>query len=319
MKVLLITHSTGHPETVCSPGVNDQIAELQKMGVSLDVWTIRVGDKLSYLKNLFKVLGLNFTPRRYDLVHATYSLNGLIALMQWKSPVIVTLLGSDLVNKEHGDFTGERDSFIGRLVARFANRIIVQTAEMAAAVPDSADRVDIIPYGINTGIFHPMPVEAARHELELPLDSKIILFPYDPDRSEKQFHLLEKAVEFLRNNFPVQLIPVYGRPRQILALYMNACDVLAMVSSHEGSPVAVREALACGLPVVSAPVGDVPDLISTVDGCHICTHDPADIADKIGRVLQSGRRIVPPETAVARNAAWSAGQIMEIYAKVVRS
>lgn len=313
MKVLLITHSIGDPEVVSAPGISDQITEMGKMGVEFEIWMVRAGCKRSYVVTALRILGLNFHPRRYDLIHATYSLNGFIALLQWKYPVIVSLLGSDLVNRDSSDLTGERDSLIGRLVAHLAKRVIVQTDEMAKAVPGDIGKVAVIPYGINTTIFHPIPVAEARRELQLSANKRIILFPYDPARTEKQFHLLEKAVEKLKPEMFVQLIAVFGKPREKIAFFMNASDVMVLVSSHEGSPVAVREALACGLPVVSVPVGDVVDLIADVDGCHICSYDPADIAEKVKLVFGNNRRIKPPEKATARDTKWSAARIMEVY------
>ena len=58
--------------------------------------------------------------------------------------------------------------------------------------------------------------------------------------------------------------------------YINCCDFIIVPSLFEGSPNAVKEALACGVPVVSRDVGDVKKLISGLECCHVY-YDPIEI------------------------------------------
>jgi UDP-glucose:(heptosyl)LPS alpha-1,3-glucosyltransferase len=46
--------------------------------------------------------------------------------------------------------------------------------------------------------------------------------------------------------------------------FLHAADVLVLPSAYEANALVVLEALACGLPVVSTPVGFAPDVV--VDG-----------------------------------------------------
>lgn len=46
-----------------------------------------------------------------------------------------------------------------------------------------------------------------------------------------------------------------------IANILRACDFFAMSSAYEGMPIAVLEALACGCPVASTNVGEVPRLV----------------------------------------------------------
>jgi glycosyltransferase involved in cell wall biosynthesis len=48
--------------------------------------------------------------------------------------------------------------------------------------------------------------------------------------------------------------------------WLQAADVLALPSAAVGFPNAVREALACGRPVIATPVGDVPRVLSEDGG-----------------------------------------------------
>jgi len=59
----------------------------------------------------------------------------------------------------------------------------------------------------------------------------------------------------------IEILQVCGAPRARLPLYMNAADVLLLASLAEGSPVAVKEAMATNLPVITVGVGDTAELI----------------------------------------------------------
>jgi glycosyltransferase involved in cell wall biosynthesis len=85
-------------------------------------------------------------------------------------------------------------------------------------------------------------------------------------------------------------VVVSNQPPELVPLYMNACDVLVLASRKEGSPQVVKEAMACNLPIVSTAVGDVAEVIGGIEGCHICTADPQDIAEKLVAALTFGRR-----------------------------
>jgi len=81
-------------------------------------------------------------------------------------------------------------------------------------------------------------------------------------------------------------------PHDEMPFYMNACDALIFTSRQEGSPNAVKEALACDLPVVAVPVADVPMRLWGIPGCEVCANEaPETIAAALERTLQRGERL----------------------------
>src|SRR3989442_13756099 len=95
---------------------------------------------------------------------------------------------------------------------------------------------------------------------------------------------------------------------------MNACDVLVFPSAQEGSPNTVKEALACNLPVVSVPVGDVPLRLRGIEGCELCADErPETIAAALERVLRRGHRPPGPHTRADPDERQTARQGIAVY------
>jgi glycosyltransferase involved in cell wall biosynthesis len=76
----------------------------------------------------------------------------------------------------------------------------------------------------------------------------------------------------------------------MVSTYMNACDVLVLVSKAEGSPNVIKEAMACNLPIVSTDVGDVTEIIDSTEGCYICDGNPEAVAAQLMNALRLNQR-----------------------------
>lgn len=276
--------------------VKSQIDSLREGGVDFDILYVRgYRGKWRYLTAMPKVFWRSFTGR-YDLIHAHYGLCGLVARMQWRLPVVVSFCGDDLYG--HSDERGRptRSSLIWvwlhkRLATR-VRHVIVKSEAMKRLLPDCGAAV--VPNGVDFSVFAPADREGARAEIGRSGDAPIVLFPYDPGRIRKNFALARAAVDAANARRgerapPIELLVVKDQPNERLPAYMNAADALLVTSYWEGSPNAVKEALACNLPVVSVDVGDARELIGGVRGCQIVEPDPASIAAAIEIALESGR------------------------------
>jgi glycosyltransferase involved in cell wall biosynthesis len=71
---------------------------------------------------------------------------------------------------------------------------------------------------------------------------------------------------------------------------MNAADVLLLPSFHEGSPNVVKEAMAVGLPVVAAPVGDCEDRLRNVSPSWVVERSVEAFANAAAAALTDARR-----------------------------
>jgi glycosyltransferase involved in cell wall biosynthesis len=64
-----------------------------------------------------------------------------------------------------------------------------------------------------------------------------------------------------------------------------AFDVFVLSSRTEGTPMALFEAMAAGVPVVATTVGGVPDVVSAAEAILVPPDDPASLADAVRETL----------------------------------
>ncbi len=88
----------------------------------------------------------------------------------------------------------------------------------------------------------------------------------------------------------VELVEMKGFSRDQIANLFYASDAFLMTSFTEGSPQVVKEAMACGCPIVSVDVGDVSERINGVTNCYIAKRTPEDIASKLVQALGAETR-----------------------------
>ena len=131
----------------------------------------------------------------------------------------------------------------------------------------------------------------------LSADAKHVLFAGAFDNAVKDPELAKSTIAFCNTvltnrqssivNSPIELIELKGYTRDQVTALMYNCDALLMTSKTEGSPQVVKEAMACGCPIVSVDVGDVAERVSGVEGCYVVpTREPKDIAEALLKAIQ---------------------------------
>jgi teichuronic acid biosynthesis glycosyltransferase TuaC len=286
VRVLVVTNMYPNPEQPAfGTFVHDQVEDLRKAGIEVDVVFINGRkSKLNYLWGVFSYWKQLLT-QRYDIVHAHYALSGIISRLQFRHPLVVTYHGVEVLSGHGAPWL----TFLSRNAARLFDRVIV----VAQAEADILNRsnVIVIPCAIDVDVFEPIPLPEARSQLGLPMDKQLVLWAGEHWRHQKRFELVEEAMELVTKRCQeAELVLVSGQPHEVIPIYMCACDALVLTSRYEGSPMVVKEAMACNLPIVSTRVGDVPEVIDGTEGCFLAEPEAEDVADKLLWVLDWGKR-----------------------------
>lgn len=206
-------------------------------------------------------------------------------------PLVITGRGEDILRFPQLPVLGRQ---IRGALAQATSLVALsgEIAEAMRACGAPAEKIRVIPNGVDCEKFRPLDRGKARRRLGLPADRPVVLsVGYWLER--KGFHLLVDAIPKIRERFPNVLVVIVGgqarwgqdyssvieerirlngvsdyvrlagpRPPEELPWWYSAADLFALLTSREGCPNVVMEALACGLPVVATPIGGIPEVVS---------------------------------------------------------
>ena len=264
----------------------------------------------------------------YDVIHAHYWLSGVAGLTlsaRWRVPLIQMFhtLGRLKNEVARSPEELEPDLRIGeeeRIVGG-ADRVVASNpAERAHLVwyyRARADRVSVIPCGVDLELFHPMDQQEAKAALGLgpsplllsvgrlrpikgletlleavplvraPRGVRPVLFVIGGDADEPEnghlAHLRERAVG-LGLDGTVRFLG--AQPQERLRLYYAAAETTVMPSYYESFGMVALEAMACGNPVIASRVGGLTSTVRDgVTGYLVPEGDPGILAERISTIL----------------------------------
>ena len=328
MHVLLLTTewpTKSHPYAV--PFLTEHVNFLRNAGVVVDVFHFQgKRNPVNYIKAWFQVRK-TWAWKESDLLHAHWGQSGFLSIFS-KKKLVITFHGSDLrgIVNSTGVF-----SLIGKILVSFSRWIalradccIIVSESLRKYLPEKIKNVKVLPMGVDFQLFHPISKESCRECLGFSPREKLILFMSDPARPEKQYNLAEEAVDLYNSTFlgeKLRLLAVHHVPHKDIPIYINAADVLILTSRYEGSPTVVKEALACGLPIVSFDVGDVKERISNIDGCYLCEEQSAGCLAKGLNIALSHKGLVAPDKAALHqiNERDNIKELVKIYQQVIEN
>jgi glycosyltransferase involved in cell wall biosynthesis len=234
------------------------------------------------------------------LIHAQYgSVTAALAYcVKGSMPLVISFCGDDLLGTPNPGFLSrirERCArAIGLLAARGATTIIVKSTNLLNALPVRLRRkATVLPNGVDVSRFRPMDKLHARAKLGWPTGERVVLFNASShtETIRKNISLARKSVDVISRTVPdVTLREICNASPDEVQWMLNAADCLLVTSLHEGSPNIVKEAMACNLPVVSVPCGDVSERLAGALPGGVCTYDAVTLADAIKEVFKAGCR-----------------------------
>jgi glycosyltransferase involved in cell wall biosynthesis len=178
----------------------------------------------------------------------------------------------------------------------------------------------IIPNGIDLKLFCPGPRELAREHLGWDHESQVVLLNAAGDPHRKGLDLAQESMKLVQSKLPrAKLCVISNIQPDVMPLYYRAADVLLSASLAEGSPNVVKEALACNLPVVSSPVGDVEERLAGVHPSLIVPRNVQAIANGLEKILREGKRSNGREHARHLGLDQVAQRVLSVYGSVLMS
>ena len=226
-----------------------------------------------------------------DIVHAHFGLSAITAELQNLVPVVTTF--------HNGETLNWHVNLMSSLMSLRAKHVIYVAQHIRDLSYFKAKNYSIIPCGVPMEEMIITPKEEARKQLGWNADKKYILFGGAFSNLRKNYPLLRDAVELLEENKNIDkhccaeinnennidinkniwtpinggeqygdivCIEMKGLSRAECVLRMCACDLFALPSHSEGSPQALKEAMAVNCPCLATDIADVRELFGDEPG-----------------------------------------------------
>jgi teichuronic acid biosynthesis glycosyltransferase TuaC len=294
MKRSVYMITSGKPsssERDISPFVSSQARAMRQSGWEVVLGLIPSRTSIRSVSATIAEFRRNIARVEPGVVHAQYGsvVARIAASSAGNIPLVVSFCGADLLGaKNPGVPWMVRDRLgraLGLSAAGRAAAIIVKSQNLLDALPKRLrSRAIVLPNGVDTEVFRPMEQAEACRILGWSETEFVVLFNSSKgyNRRVKNLELAKAAVsEAKRVYSDIRLQTIDNSEHAEVPLIMNAANCLLLTSSSEGSPNVVKEAMACNLPVVAVPCGDVVQRLINTYPSYVVPYHPGFLSEAI--------------------------------------
>ena len=265
----------------------------------------------------------------YDLIHSHYWMSGIAAGMladEWQVPVVHMFHTLGEMKNRTATTEAEKEGAYRldgeRQVLARASRIIAATlaeqAQLQWLYKADPKKIIVIPPGVDTGHFYPIPVDEAREFVGIPKGDHMVLFVRrieplkgvdtliramacmrmsemekpvylaiiggDPAASPEDMSAEMTRLQTLSHELCMDRMVVFlgKRGQDTLPYFYSAAEVLVMPSHYESFGMVALEAMSCGTPVIASQVGGLAFLVQDgVTGFHVPNGDSDALCSKL--------------------------------------
>lgn len=312
MKVLQIT--TNYPckeNPIFGIFMKEQVESLEKYGVENTVVfsnglksnpKIRFSAAFIHLRTALR-LRWHLRFHKYDVIHCHSAISGLILKVAggFNGNKTVWSLQNDPDRNGTADGKNGDGKYIKKLIDKF-NKIIVKKP-----IQYYQENIEYLPNGVNIELFKPLDKFECKKKLGLDLTKRYILFVNSNTfkaRTQKRKDRFDETIEILKKHYgheDIEILVMTKTKREDVPYWMNACELYLLTSDEEGSPNAVKECMACNVPIVATPVGNIPDLFNGVKDCIMTNgFEAQELAESVHQILNTCKSITTRDKIIEK-------------------
>jgi D-inositol-3-phosphate glycosyltransferase len=324
---------------------NPNMPQVGDLGPNARVIHLKAGPEAPYDKNLVYSHLPEFTDNvrefvageniAYDLIHSHYWLSGAVARQlqaEWNTPVLQMFHTLGKLKNQVARSREQRETLhrveTERQIMSFADRLTaanpLEKAQMIWLYGADPAKIEVVPCGVDVGLFHRIPRDEAKAYLDMPQHNRMVLFvgriePLkgidvlmeamalvldqmdelrdeiclciiggDPDADADSLDQEMSRLQQMREQLGIaDVVTFLGKKAQdALPYHYSAAEVCVVPSHYESFGMVALEAMACGTPVIASRVGGLTFTVKDGQtGFLVPSDDRSALADRLRLLL----------------------------------